>query len=463
MITGAVIPAAGNDVVLTVLGVPQNTVTLNAVATGWYDSTGYHSSANANYAVGEDDLVSDTNLYRNFFVFNAPVFTGSIISAELIVNCYSNSSLYGQETYVLRQVTNSVAAVEAGGSGLTNIYNDLGDGPVYGVRTVSVNEGYQRAIIPLNLAFMNDLAAASGGQIALGGTIATLAPTNSHHQFLFAYSSSTVPGDVQLRVSFGTSLMVTNATSRGWYDSTGMHTAVNLNYIAGIDTNSSRSAFRNYFVFNLPVLFLSGQLVNAELWVNSYSNASPSGLNTYQLHDVTTPIATLTNNASGATNTYADLGTGALYGGRDVYVSEAGLRLGIPLNQTFLGAAQTNSGGQIALGGSVASLTPASSEEFLFAFSSGSVASDAQLWLGFLASPASSPSFAGGTPTYLGNNLYQFALKGTTGTTNEIQASFDFQNWDYITDVVMPGATATFYYTNNVAVPYRFFQARLLP
>ena len=440
----------GNDVVLTLWGVPGNTVTLNAVASGWYDSTGFHDPSNPNYIAGEDNKSSDPNFCRNWFVFNAPVFSGSIIHAELLINCYDNSSPHGQETYLLRKVTTPIATLEAGGSGLVGIYNDLGANAVYSVRSIATNESYQTAIIPLNVQFMNDATAASGSQIALGGSLTT----NIQNQNLFGYSSG-LPTDVQLRLTFGTSVVI-NSANRGWYDNSGYHDAGNLNYFVGDD---GTSLYRNFFVFNLPAL--SSQLVDAELLLNSYNNVSPYGVETYQLYDVTNSITVLTNNASGATSVYADLGSGAVYGGRNVYVSESGLMLGIPLDGSFLAAAQANSGGRIALGGALTSLNPVPTTEYLFGGSAGFPA-DAQLWLGFLASPASRPSFVGGTPTCLGNNQFQFAVSGTTGTTNEIQGSFDFQNWDFICDLVMTNSTSSFFYINNTVVPYRFFRAEQL-
>jgi hypothetical protein len=383
-------------------------------------------------------------------VFNAPVFSGSIIHAELLINCYDNSSPHGQETYLLRKVTTPIATLEAGGSGLVGIYNDLGANAVYSVRSIATNESYQTAIIPLNVQFMNDATAASGSQIALGGSLTT----NIQNQNLFGYSSG-LPTDVQLRLTFGTSVVI-NSANRGWYDNSGYHDAGNLNYFVGDD---GTSLYRNFFVFNLPAL--SSQLVDAELLLNSYNNVSPYGVETYQLYDVTNSITVLTNNASGATSVYADLGSGAVYGGRNVYVSESGLMLGIPLDGSFLAAAQANSGGRIALGGALTSLNPVPTTEYLFGGSAGFPA-DAQLWLGFLASPASRPSFVGGTPTCLGNNQFQFAVSGTTGTTNEIQGSFDFQNWDFICDLVMTNSTSSFFYINNTVVPYRFFRAEQL-
>jgi autotransporter-associated beta strand protein len=442
----------GNDVVLTLWGVPGNTVTVDAVATGWYDSSG--SGVPGNYAAGYGNLNIDTNTYRNWFVFNMPLFSGSIIHAELLVNSYVNTSPNGQETYLVRKVTTPVASLVAGGSGLVGIYNDLAANAVYSVRSVATNESGMTAIIPLDVQFFNDAAAASGSQIALGGSVATLNPTNNHNQLLFGFSLGN-PGDVQLRLTFGSSVVI-NSADRGWYASTGSHTGGFPNYFVG---SASGVLYNDYFLFNLPTL--SSQLVDAQLLVNDYSVGSPSGIETYQLYDVTNSITALTNSQATATNIYADLGSGVFYGGRNIFGSENGLFSSISLNGSFVAAALTNNGGQIALGGTLV-LNSAPTNEYLFAGSGGPV-TDAQLWLGFLNAPISHPGFVAGTPTYLGNNQFQIVVTGTAGTTNEIQGSFDFTRWDFINDVIMTGSSTSFIYTNTTSVlPYRFFRAEQL-
>jgi autotransporter-associated beta strand protein len=446
---------SGNDVVLTLLGVPANTVTMSALDRGWYDSTGAHTAGNINYVVGED--IGNTNqIFRNYFVFNVPVSTNAIIHAELLMNTYRAISTNGQATYLVRKVTTAPATLEAGGSGLVGIYNDLGTGAVYSVRSVTTNEAQQIAIIPLDVQFINDATAASGGQIALGGSIGSLNPVDPNGQYLCGYSSQSSSNDVQLRLTYGTSVVVSSA-NRGWFNASGQHTPSNVNYIVGYNGSGY---FHNFFVFNLPAL--SSQLVDAQLLLNSYTDTSPNSFENYQLYDVTNTIAALTASQTTATNIYNDLANGNVYGGRNVYVSEGGQIASIPLNGNFLAAALADSGGSIALGGALTTLNPIPTVQFLFGNSTTSVASDAQLWLGFLKAPASHPSFVGTTPTSLGNNVFQFSVSGTTGTTNEIQGSFDFQRWDFITDLKMTGSTSTFTYTNNAVVPYRFFRAEQL-
>lgn len=439
----------GNDVVLTVLNAPGASVTITSADRGWYDDTGGHTPGNQNYYVGRQ---AGGTVYHNWFVFNVPSFTGTIVQAELLINCYSNTSPDAEETLVLRHVSTPIANLVAGGSGLTGIYADLADGPVYGVRHLLKVEAGQRAIIPLNLTFINDATAAAGGQIALGGALST-AGVSGPEEAWFGFSASGSQ-DVQLRLTFGTSALV-NATDRGWYDQAGTHDPVNRNYVVG---ESGGQTFHNFFVFGLPSG--SGHLATAQLSVNSYSNSSPAGFLAYELHDVATPITTLTNTGSGATATYADLANGGLYGGREVFVDERGTRISIPLGYGFIGAAKANLGGQIALGGSIPNLDATPGNENLFLFSNYNNADDAQLWLGFVPATLPSSVFAAGSPIALGGNRYEFVLNGTTGTTNEIQTSTDMVNWDVVRTLYMTNANVTFNVTNSH--PNRVFRARLL-
>jgi autotransporter-associated beta strand protein len=439
----------GNDVVLTVLYAPGATVTINATDRGWYRADGYHDPTNPNYLVGEQ--ASGTNVH-DWFVFNIPQFSGTVVQAELLINTYSHGGTNDYEIYVLRHVATAIGTLVAGGSGLTAIYNDLADGPVYSVRNILEIEDDQRAIIPLNLTFINDATAAAGGQIALGGSLANLIP-GTVLQTCFGFSGSPA-SDVQLRLTFGTATLL-NASDRGWYNQSGNHGAANVNYFAG---EFGGVGSRNFFVFDLPAL--SGSPFSAHLLAKPYDLVSPTNFVNYTLRDVSTPISTLTNSATGATATYADLGTGNVYGSRNIYSNELPAKVSVPLNGLFTGAAFANSGGQIALGGSLI-LDPALIDEYLFGTSHvGAAADDVQLWLGFLPATLPVSAFASGSPTHLGGNNYQFTLTGTTGTTNEIQTSTDFVNWDVVTKLSMTNASVTFNYANTLS--NRFFRARLV-
>jgi len=441
----------GNDVALTLAGVPNKTVTLNAVTCGWYDSTGFHTNNNMNYLAGGYGTGPS---YRDFFVFNAPVSTNAVVHAELLVNDYTVLNPGNSDTFLLRKVATPIPTLIASWTGQTPIFNDLGTGAVYAVRSMATNESAQVAIIPLNAQFINDITAASGGLIALGGSVANLVPANPAPQYVFGASAG-VGSDVRLRLVYGTNQVITSA-SHGWYDSSGIHNAGSPNYAAGY---SDGDTFRDYFMFNLTNI--PGQLVNAQLLVNAYGVGSTNSALTFQLYDVTNAITQLTNNQSSATGIFADLGSGMIYGGRDMYTNESYQTAAIPLDDGFLAAAQAANGGPIALGGAVTSITGSSANQDVFGFSSSSSPSDAQLWLGCYTRPVQHPTFSG-APQNLGGGLCQFHLAGTVGITNEIQGSFDFQRWDYITDVPMPDGHGTFIATNNSLVPYRFYRAEPL-
>jgi hypothetical protein len=441
----------GNDVLLTVVNAPGAALTLNASDRGWYDSTGHHDPGNVNYIVGENTSGA-TNEHRNWFVFNVPAYTGTVVQAELLLRCFTNRSPTGAETFVLRQVSTPVGTLVAGGEGLTNIFTDLADGRVYSVRDVLVWESAEKAVVPLNLAFLNQLNP-GGGSIALGGSLASMDST-FYNECLFAFSGTPATDLVQLRLTFGSTAIV-NATKTGWYNQSGSHNAANDNYLVG----ESSALYRDFFVFDLPAMSVAP--CTAQLYVKPYGIVSPEGLVDLQLRDVATPISNLVASATGATDVFGDLGSGELYGGRKVFVNETPNQISLPLNASFRGAVHALQGAQIALGGALRP-EPLSPGERLFSASPPTlVPGDVQLWLGFVP-PTVMPSFAVGSPTTLQPGVYQFVLNGATGTTNEIQASSDLENWDAVRTLYQSSAVTSFSYTNQV-FPYRYFRARLLP
>ncbi|MCZ8195826.1 MAG: S8 family serine peptidase, partial [Aquidulcibacter sp.] len=173
------------------------TITLNAVDTGWYDSKGYHIPTNTNYIVGDSNA-----LYRNWYAFNLPTLTAPIVSAQLRVNTWEYTSNDATETYQLQEVTTAVPTLTAGGSGLTAIYADLGDGAIYGSRTYTNADDYQIRTIDLNAAAISALTAKSGQAFAFGGLLTTL-DTLSNEEYVFGFSNSVVPADVQLILNTG--------------------------------------------------------------------------------------------------------------------------------------------------------------------------------------------------------------------------------------------------------------------
>lgn len=170
-------------------------VTIDATDRGYYSATGNHDPANDNYYAGYNGSQFG-NTFRNFFVFDLPGAT--VLSATLYLWNPSNGhySLDPSETYSLFDVSTSIAALRAGGSGLSGIYNDLGSGTSYGSVTVTSASNGTYISIPLNSSFPN---AANGGSIALGGAITTLSGSSDQDAFFGTGGGYTF--DTQLSVT----------------------------------------------------------------------------------------------------------------------------------------------------------------------------------------------------------------------------------------------------------------------
>ncbi|AKV67092.1 Alkaline phosphatase [Microcystis panniformis FACHB-1757] len=284
---------------------PLNTITLDAADTGWYDVTGYHDPGNTNYIVGDY-----YGLYRNWFTFNLPTLTAPIISAQLKVNTYDYNSPQPSETYELRDVTTAVPTLTAGGSGLTAIYTDLGDGAIYGSQDYTNGDDNLIRTIDLNAAAISALTAKSGQAFALGGLLTTL-DTLSNEEYVFGYSQGLV-GDVQLILNTGTATPVVTVAAtdanagepanNGQYTltrtgSTASALTVNI-AMSGTATNG-----KDYTTIPTTVTFLAGS-PTAVVNLNVIDDTLPEGTETATLTVLAgsgyTPGSLGTSTASGS-------------------------------------------------------------------------------------------------------------------------------------------------------------------
>lgn len=152
---------------------------------GWYTSAGTHNAGNTNYFVGWD--ASGGSELRNYFAFDLSRLGANVLSADFVVNSATSTIVGGSETYVLSEVTTPVATLVAGGSGLTAIFNDLGDGAAFGTRVYTSADDNQDRTITLSPAAVAAINAARGGSFALGGSISTLSGTHVS-EFLMGFS-----------------------------------------------------------------------------------------------------------------------------------------------------------------------------------------------------------------------------------------------------------------------------------
>ena len=160
-------------------GSHAETVTINYVDSGWYNTFDLQDPDNENYLVGtcSSFTCNDAAVYRNFFVFDLSAVTGTITFATLRLynpSIFTDStngyqSADASETYELYSYEGSIDdLVNSAGS-----YADLGDGTFYGTVDVSAFDNGQIVSVELNDGALADLNGASG-LFALGGRISTL-------------------------------------------------------------------------------------------------------------------------------------------------------------------------------------------------------------------------------------------------------------------------------------------------
>ncbi len=167
---------------------------------GWYNGANFHDPENNNYIVGYH-APGATEL-RNFFVFDLPVLNGAVAGAQLRIYTFTINAPPGAETFELHHVNTPVSTLVAGeGTGVTNVFNDLGDGLLYATRAVTNTEANSFITLTLNSNAIAALNAASGQRFALGGRLSTLAATPGVDEKLFAYSSGSAP-NVELTLTF---------------------------------------------------------------------------------------------------------------------------------------------------------------------------------------------------------------------------------------------------------------------
>jgi hypothetical protein len=169
------------------------TIEIYAIDSGWYTDTGNHKPAISNYLVGEcaSPQCIDPRVFRNFFVFDLAGIPGQVLTASPVIENPENDGYVSNdpsETWTAHDVTTPISALVAGGSGLTEIYDDLGEGTHYGSATVTPASVLVH--VRLNDAAISALNAATGDQFAIGGAITTL-DAEVNREWVFGNSTAT--------------------------------------------------------------------------------------------------------------------------------------------------------------------------------------------------------------------------------------------------------------------------------
>ena len=176
---------------------------VDATDSGWYDDAGFHVPTNINYLVGNPKISPEFVDHHNFFVFDLSSISLTVTSAILQLNSGQILGVDNDPLYSVFDVSTPIAALTAGGSGLTAIFNDLGSGTLYGSRTYTAADGCLGSVppcpdptldreIPLNDAAVAAINAALGSQFALGGALTGCISNRNGQCFLFG--STVNPG-----------------------------------------------------------------------------------------------------------------------------------------------------------------------------------------------------------------------------------------------------------------------------
>lgn len=196
-ITATVAGWSSGSLSMVVNDTGRSTYAISGSDRGWYKEDGSHTPSNSNYNTGFSNS-SNTELH-SFFIFSIPTLAPgeTILSAELHLDNPSNgfSSPDPSETLQFQDVITPISSLVDGTGGVA-AFTDLGDGTVYGSRTVSTADNGTTVIVPLNGAFISAVIAAGGGQLAVGAQLTTLTRTSGVGEFVFGFSGA--PQSTQL-------------------------------------------------------------------------------------------------------------------------------------------------------------------------------------------------------------------------------------------------------------------------
>jgi hypothetical protein len=178
----------------------QCTLTVGASDAGWYSASGFHDPNNNNYFSGYS--ASSGAEFRDWFAFDLPLLTAPVIDATLRVFTFEVRIPSGSATVELHHVSTPLATLTNGGTGLVNVFDDLGDGPVYATRAVAPNERNAFITFPLGSNALANISSNLGQRFAIGGRLTSFLPGNTNDHTLFGYSYGSI-SNVQLILTLG--------------------------------------------------------------------------------------------------------------------------------------------------------------------------------------------------------------------------------------------------------------------
>jgi hypothetical protein len=159
------------------------------------------------------------------------------------------------------------------------------------------------------------------------------------------------------------------AFDTGWYQEAGLHDPTNTNYFTGFFPGFGE--LRSFFAFDLSGIGGASQVTSARFDVFSALVANTDPFETLIVSEVTTPVDEVVAGGTDRVDIFEDLGTGTLYGSRDIQFFEDNVLLEIGLNDDAVSALNAALGQQFALGGALTTIDFTGPQQNVFGNSSG--------------------------------------------------------------------------------------------
>jgi hypothetical protein len=160
-------------------------------------------------------------------------------------------------------------------------------------------------------------------------------------------------------------LIILDATARGMYLDNNLH--LPGPYGIGEEGNEPDFTeflqFRNYFIFDLSSVGLTVTSATLEVTSGSYVSGDPT--ETYEIHDVTISLTSITNGTAGSA-AFNDFADGSVYGTTTLSSGPITTIVSIALNAAAVSNINAAAGGMWAMGGYMTTITPLVSDEIGF-------------------------------------------------------------------------------------------------
>ncbi|MFD2718907.1 T9SS type A sorting domain-containing protein [Hymenobacter monticola] len=252
-----------------------------------------------------------------------------------------------------------------------------------------------------------------------------------------------------------TTTVTVSSNGQGWFSPQVGHDAANTNYIVGFYSDGQVN-YRNFFTFSLAGLNLAGrQLVGATLSIKTdafgfpASVVNPNSTTLYNLYDVSTSRSALMASHAASdpvtASTYADLGTGRLYGSSPIAAATSGGYRVLTLNAAALADIVAHAGNDFAIGGTLSALT----NEYIFGYS---LSSPQLLTLQFVETQSITTGSLGAVACAGSALAVPFTQSGTFGAGNTFTAQLSDAAGSFAAPVAIGSATGTAS-TINATIP----------